>query len=215
MLLRTPDGQYYNRIFAADNLGWITTREWRDKPAPTEKPVAEKVASQYDTREPPWFQQALAAFEVAENHDTDDLLVWSDPYTFFTTKDPGITASIAYRNPSGSTEVLAFDLLLTDILEFTKQFAFRRSGIVFVLLRRPKEEDLLVLAIPPQHGRDAAAMRPKQFPMPVSQLTGAPRTFVGAMRTITMLEALTRAFWCAQRTLRRYSCAKSVSSNWI
>ena len=181
MLLRTPDGQYYNRISAADNLGWITTREWRDKPTPTEKPMTKKVASQYDTRKRPWFQQALAAFEVAENRDIDDLLVWSDPYTFFTTKDPGITASIAYRNLIGSTEVLAFDILLTDILDFTKQFAFRRSGIVFVLLRRPKAGDLLVLAIPPQYGSDNAAMRPEKFPMPVSQLTGAPRTFVDAM----------------------------------
>ena len=181
MLLRTPDGKYYNRISAADNLGWITTREWRDKPTPTQKTVAKKVTSEYDTRNRPWFQQALAAFEAAEDHDKNDLLVWSDPYTFFTTNDPGITASVAYRNPSGATEVLAFDLLLTDLLEFTKQFAFRRSGIVFVLLHRAKEGDLLVLAIPPQHGGDESAMRPEKFPMPVSQLTGAPRTFVDTM----------------------------------
>jgi adenylate cyclase len=69
---------------------------------------------------------------------------YTAPYTFFTTKDPGITLSTAY--PIGDTggageegatdarrQVVAFDVLLTDISRFTTALAVSRRGKAFVL----------------------------------------------------------------------------------
>ncbi len=48
-------------------------------------------------------------------------IAWTEPYLFFTTKDPGVTASMAFRS-GDETVVLGVDFLLTDISFMTAKF---------------------------------------------------------------------------------------------
>ncbi len=82
----------------------------------------------YDPRKRPWFQGASTAPEQ---------IVWTDPYTFFTTKQPGVTAARTARSPAGRSFVLGVDMLLTDLSEFTMRMPNtehgEEHGKVFVL----------------------------------------------------------------------------------
>ena len=100
----------------------------------------------YDPRRRPWFQAATT---------TRGKVVWTDPYTFYTTKQPGLTAAITTKSPSGLDFVIGVDMLLSDLSEYTMRMpnADRdgQHGKVFVLDARhhviglpysPKFEDL-------------------------------------------------------------------------
>lgn len=89
----------------------------------------------YDPRTRPWFQGALEN----ETHE----IFWTAPYTFFTTKDPGITASVKWKSADGLDHVFGFDLLLLDISKFTSSLEISKNGKVYILT-----EDDRVLGLP-------------------------------------------------------------------
>lgn len=178
MLLEEEPGRYLNRISSADEPDWITLRRWTGEDGVWTTPVSEREKSGYSAKSRPWFQQAIAELREDESRQLGHRLHWSDPYTFFTTGDPGITASVAYRTPSGGVQILAFDILLTAIVEFAQQIQIRNSGVVLVLLRHPTDEDLVVLAVPEAQVGTVAAPTAGGFPMQVSDVHGAPGTFV-------------------------------------
>lgn len=135
MLLRTaaPDGEedqvWKNRITRRDEWGgtvrWL---QWSDH-AP--EPVASAVElPHYDPRLRPWFRGAVehegTEADVARIH-------WTEPYTFFTTKDLGITASVTFPRPDRFHHVVAFDVLLQDITKFTMNKHPTAHGKVIVL----------------------------------------------------------------------------------
>lgn len=127
MLLHLPGGHWRNRLTRRDEWGgrvrWI---EWTDEdPAPVER--WEELP--YDPRERPWFQGARkrAGLPSAER------VSWTEPYTFYTTKQPGITTSVAFRAPDGADMVVGFDVLLEDISKFTVALGRREGNEVFVL----------------------------------------------------------------------------------
>ena len=67
------------------------TREWREQ--------------DYDPRQRPWFQVGMAGAATG-------LMGWTAPYVFFTTGDPGITASLGMPMADGRSLVIGFDLKL-------------------------------------------------------------------------------------------------------
>ncbi len=143
MLLRV-DGQWRLRQTRRDNAGqpvrWFA---WTDGDAgPKERPVT-KAESEYDPRSRPWFQGALAKGAAVTKGAAE--LSWTQPYQFFTTKDPGITAAIALKL-GGVTHVLGFDVLLNDLSRFTTSDALVVSehGFVFVT----EEESSKVVGLP-------------------------------------------------------------------
>lgn len=179
MLLQKPDGTYYNRLSDSADQGTIRERAWDDNKTGRQSAKAQRKKSGYDVRKTVWFNRAIEALRDAEGEgQAIGRVVWSDPYTFFTTKEPGITASIAYRTVTSTIEVLAFDILLTDIQSFAQKAQLGGSGLVFVLLRRPKERDLVVLAIPPEKVSSAGESGDVSFPLPVENLEGAPMNLV-------------------------------------
>ena len=94
----------------------------------------------YDPRERPWYKTALAHEEMHVN--------WTEPYTFFTTNEPGITISTKWKDEkSDKTIVGAFDVLLTDISKFTTEMDISERGFVFVLT-----EDERVIGLPAHSG---------------------------------------------------------------
>ncbi|MEM7227209.1 MAG: SpoIIE family protein phosphatase [Planctomycetota bacterium] len=118
MLLSTGN-TWRNRITLDDRVArWL---EWSDDSEPAE---SEGTAA-YDPRSRPWFVGAI---------ESDDGAVhWTEPYTFFTTKEPGITASTAFTDQHGMRRVLGFDVLLRDITEFSRHAGPGERGLVAVL----------------------------------------------------------------------------------
>lgn len=78
----------------------------------------------YDPRIRPWYKGAIKQAGS---------LSWSNPYIFFTTKDPGITVSRKWVNKKGQIFVFGFDLLLMDISRFTSTIKVGKNGKVFIL----------------------------------------------------------------------------------
>ncbi|MCB1742234.1 MAG: cache domain-containing protein, partial [Gammaproteobacteria bacterium] len=178
MLMQRDDGSFYNRLTRGAEPGWIVAREWTGNPVPAGNASRERVASDYSPLQRPWFQKAMAAFEASATTGGAERLVWSEPYTFFTSREPGITASVAYRTPSGSVEVLGFDILLKDIQAFAERIELRESGAVFVMLRAEAAQDLMVLAVPRNLPASSSGASAAPLPRPISTLTGPAGTLV-------------------------------------
>jgi len=109
LLMRLPEGQVRNRIVArgawGDQALWLDV-DFDGTPA---NPAWE--TSEYDPRQRPWYTGA-EGLQPGQLH-------WTEPYTFFTTKEPGITASSAWTH-AGSRSVIAWDITLTALSDFTQ-----------------------------------------------------------------------------------------------
>lgn len=120
MLLRIGD-TWKNRRTRVDLWGTSSQwAEWDDDGVPS----VEWRELGYDPRVRPWFEGAI---------DAEGGVHWTSPYTFFTTKDPGITASVSFEAADGITRVVGFDLMLRDISAFTSSMSAGPLGRVFVM----------------------------------------------------------------------------------
>jgi len=81
----------------------------------------------YDPRARPWFQGGNGL-------SVEDGIHWTEPYLFFTSKEPGISAAMRWtdRN-SGARHVIAFDVLLADLSKFTTRVVVGENGHAAVL----------------------------------------------------------------------------------
>ncbi|MCB1195074.1 hypothetical protein KDK77_02715 [bacterium] len=97
--------------------------------------------SDYDPRTRPWYEGIMRTDKkrlFPKTAGTPHLpIYWTKPYTFFTTKSPGITASMLVNPTSGDGApfVIAFDILLEDISQFTMNLTASENGKAFVLTR--------------------------------------------------------------------------------
>ncbi len=118
------DYEWYNRLVWADKgpaAGYVVT--WTgDLQLYSEEPLPDD-ALDYDPRRRPFYIGA----ELESTH-------WTSPYYFFITKDAGLTVSQKWRDQaSGQTRLVAFDLLLRDLSEFTSGLHPSPNGTAFVL----------------------------------------------------------------------------------
>ncbi len=82
--------------------------------------------STYDPRNRPWFAPALA----------QETIVWTEPYSFFTSGKIGMTASTSYlHKKTGQPVVVAFDILLEDLFTKLHKLAPSENGRVFIFRR--------------------------------------------------------------------------------
>ena len=88
----------------------------------------------YDPRSRPWYVGA-------ENSDSN--IVWTEPYTFFTVNEPGITVSTKINMGDGLTHIVGFDVLLNDISEYTMSLEPTDNGVAFVMA-----EDGVMIGLP-------------------------------------------------------------------
>jgi serine phosphatase RsbU (regulator of sigma subunit) len=108
------------------------------------EPVASSRESDYDPRQRPWYQGAVAAHPAASSQaKVADRVYWTEPYTFYTAKAPGMTAAMAFRGRDGRMRVVGIDLLLTDISAFTTGLRVGEHGAVVVLT-----DERLVIGLP-------------------------------------------------------------------
>lgn len=118
-------------------------REWQ---GPDDARPATTSTVDYDARTRPWFQGALQRLEdLGADAPLRDRIHWTTPYRFFTTNEPGMTASLAFPTRSGTIAILGFDVLLADISRFTSQLRIGNNGKVFVVRGDPIHPDELVI----------------------------------------------------------------------
>jgi hypothetical protein len=84
---------------------------------------------------------------------------------FYTGKQPGITASVPVTSSSGREFVIGFDILLSEISEFTVKMPDARHGKVFVLT-----EDDRVIGLPRAPQFNTADARKKAVLTPLLEL---------------------------------------------
>jgi serine phosphatase RsbU (regulator of sigma subunit) len=141
MLLR-EDSTWLNRIVRFTAAGQQITRyRWQ----PDHRMLLRCIDSfpdlrKYDPRERPWFKGGL----TAQGRE----MVWTQPYIFFTTGDPGITVSMKWQDRArkGVDYVIAFDIMLIDISAYTSSLQISRNGKAFIL-----SEDNLLIGLPKDH----------------------------------------------------------------
>jgi serine phosphatase RsbU (regulator of sigma subunit) len=172
-LLLHSGGHWRNRIMRRDEWGpRARLLDWSEQ-AP--EPVETWRELDYDPRTRPWYQGALQAPGSGTG-----ALHWTEPYTFFTTKDPGVTASLAFaqqNGPDGLDHVVGADVLLSDLSRFTTALDVTENGKVLLLTQDGR---LIGLPRDPrfehQEARRAALrQRPEELGIPL--LTDAVAAF--------------------------------------
>ncbi len=84
-------------------------------------------ARDYDPRQRPWYQGAMALADETRIH-------WTEPYQFFTTKDLGITASMRWTDRNtGKRHVIAFDVMLRDLSRLSASIGVGEVGRLAIL----------------------------------------------------------------------------------
>jgi two-component system, sensor histidine kinase and response regulator len=115
-------GQRQHWIHLSADIGYVR-EEW--------------VERDYDPRTRPWFKGGLA---IADEKQA----FWTEPYQFFESKQPGITATMRWRDRnSGLRQLIAFDISLMGLSRFTSQVTLGKAGRTAVL-----SADGLLLGLP-------------------------------------------------------------------
>lgn len=135
VLIATEDGQEYLLLQRPD--GWMNRltkagqrEEERSKLIHWSKDFAESreehMDRPYASATRPWYQLGKT-LEIGE-------IAATEPYIFFTTKEPGLTIVTRAQRKDKSLPplVLAYDVLLKDCSAFTKSIRFARRGNAFL-----------------------------------------------------------------------------------
>ena len=133
MLLELPDGARMNRFTDIPSRGdeqifvdWAADGSMQTRRERTD----------YDPRQRPWYLGAMDA-------GPENRVSWTDPYVLFTTRDPGITASIRITHSNGVDHVIGIDLKLLDVSCTAARVPVSSHGFALVLT-----SDHRLLALP-------------------------------------------------------------------
>lgn len=139
LMIATDSGDEY--MLLKSDTSWITritlngsmdedpqNYYWKENPYGPDQLLSKiKHAAKYDPRSRPWFKLA------ADNND-ETKYNWTLPYTFFTTQQPGITASTKWVDKtSGKTFVIGLDILIAELSEFTTTIDVTENGKIMIL----------------------------------------------------------------------------------
>lgn len=129
MLLEMGNGKWINRKTTIDSVidfKEVLKYEWDYNTQDSLLIKTEWIEKKdYDPRIRPWFKAAISYNKNGP--------AWTEPYTFATTKDPGITTSIKWFDKDSLINVVAYDLMLTDISGYTTNLQPSKNGKAFIL----------------------------------------------------------------------------------
>ncbi len=163
-LLLEEDGAWSARIVTPETAGKSVEWQVRTETGELVRSWTEEV--DYDPRDRPWYGPPAAA------DPEDETVFWTEPYTFFATRDPGITASARIPLPDGEWAVLALDVLLTDLSQFSSTLRTSPRGMAYVLTK-----DRRLIGLPhcpgagsPEWIRDSVLSTPEELGiLPISR----------------------------------------------
>ncbi|MBC7619314.1 MAG: response regulator [Candidatus Saccharibacteria bacterium] len=138
LLMRKPDGQLVTRLSDPAHQG--TTMEWLTWSATGELLGREVRSIDYDARVRPWFRGAMAQTSA-------EGLFWTDPYLFFTHNEPGFTGVAYWTGGDGKRYMIAHDIPLRGLSQFTSRLQVAQRGMVALL-----DDRGAMLALPRQAG---------------------------------------------------------------
>ena len=140
-LLRSTEEGWSTREIRRDEWGnQALIQEWSREGG---EPRSREETVEYDPRSRPWYQSSVQELEAAEETGTEPGVQWTDPYLFFSTGKPGITASGALRDLASGISVVGMDIDLREISRFTSSIRLLDEGSVFVLT-----EDNRLIGVP-------------------------------------------------------------------
>lgn len=117
------EGGYRTKIITRDEESRTVELLWRDADyAETGRNL--DLEDTFDPRTRPWFKKALATRD----------LVWTNPYIFFTSGQPGITTAAPVLDSEGTIKgVVGVDIEITEISTFLARLKIGNSGSAFIL----------------------------------------------------------------------------------
>jgi hypothetical protein len=129
-IVDSVSGDFY---LLRDSAGWLTfSSTERNGLFLRRLRVADTVAREgvdsldYIPRERPWYIGALQAAST-------DSTFWTTIRPLYKLNQPGITASAVYRAPDTALGVIAFDILLSDMLTFIDTLTVGENGLAFII----------------------------------------------------------------------------------
>jgi len=124
LIRRAPAGGFVTRRTDPDVLRGIQVdTTWT---AAGQRVDSTQRASDYDTRQRPWFRQVADAAP-------DDRVVWTAPFVFRSNGQPGMSAVVQWTSPDGRRTISTTDILLADISRFTRELEVGRHGFALVV----------------------------------------------------------------------------------
>jgi signal transduction histidine kinase len=122
-----PDVQKGRAHFVTKDVSWnVVKDEWRN--------------SDYDARQRPWFQAAMAMPPDAPTH-------WTKPFVYVSSGEPGVSAVLRWTGPDGRRYAMTNDLHLMVLTRVTQHIGVGTSGFAAVL-----SDDGKLLALPGVQG---------------------------------------------------------------
>jgi len=99
-----------------------------DRGTPPKSTGEKTEKTDYDPRSRPWFEGAI-------QYNADETPYWTKPYSFKTQRQFGVTASLKWEDDKKppTIHVVAFDVLLTSISDWTKKLTIGEQGKAFLL----------------------------------------------------------------------------------
>lgn len=132
-----PDGsQYFTRDFRPATRGERSVWQLWTPTNASALATWEVRLSGYDPRRRAWYEQAVERHTRRPQSSATDATVaieWTDVYTLFTSREPGMSASFAAREPSGALVIVAYDILLDAVSRYTRAQRPSPNGRVFVV----------------------------------------------------------------------------------
>ena len=112
--------------------------------------------SHYDPRQRSWFLGALAT-------EGEGTIHWTEPYVFFTKKEPGVTAAIGWqKSPGDKTSYAAgFDVLLKDIGSIFNTLTVTPNGTAILVEKDRSVLAPFVFALSPSEPESSASLSPQ------------------------------------------------------
>ena len=130
--------EFFTRDFTPSRRGPVS--EWQLWNASGTVATARWTARlpEYDPRARAWYGQALARYErrgpvESVAFDAAPSIAWSDVYTFFTTRELGLSASFATRDPDGRLVLVAYDVLLEEVSRYSRRQEPTANGMIIVV----------------------------------------------------------------------------------
>lgn len=124
-MLRRVGNQWTSREMNPDK--WGPRARFTEWTATTPEPVVTWRELDYDPRTRPWYRGAVGSRRRT--------IHWTEPYTFYTAQQPGITAAVSCDASGGNgvEQVIAFDVMLSEISDFTYGLRPSPRGAAFVM----------------------------------------------------------------------------------
>ncbi len=119
------DGGFRTKAISFPEGRRVTGLTWRDADQGLVAQASDP-KDKYDPRTRPWFERAVA----------EKSAIWTDPYIFFTSRQPGITAAAPVTGGSAEiTGVIGVDIEIAQLSSFLAGLEIGKTGSAFIVSR--------------------------------------------------------------------------------